>query len=45
MKQNLIQTLLSNHGRHFQFEGGLSIYNFVGEMFKRNHKIIFDQLV
>lgn len=45
MKADLIQSLISSHGRNYQFEGGLSIYNFVGEMFKRNHKIIFDQLV
>lgn len=45
MKRNLIETLVSDQGRHYQFEGGISIYNFVGEMFKRNHKILFDQIV
>lgn len=41
MKRNLIETLVSDQGRHYQFEGGISIYNFVGEMFKRNYKILF----
>jgi hypothetical protein len=45
MKRNLIETLVSDQGRHYQFEGGISIYNFVGEMFKRNYKILFEQIV
>jgi hypothetical protein len=45
MKRKLIEELVASQGRHFQFEGGLSIYNFVGEMFKRNHKILFHHTV
>ena len=45
MKRSLIEELINANGRHYQFEGGLSIYNFVGEMFKRNHNILFDYLV
>lgn len=44
-KRRIIDKLISDHGRSFQFEGGLSIYNFVGEMLKRNHKVIFSQMV
>ena len=45
MKGNLIKNLIISQGRQYQFEGGLSIYNFVGEMFKRNYKILFDSTV
>ena len=45
MKGNLIKNIIISQGRQYQFEGGLSIYNFVGEMFKRNYKILFDSTV
>lgn len=41
----MIDELIRTHGRNFQFEGGVSIYNMVGEMFKRNYKIMFDSIV
>jgi hypothetical protein len=41
MKRRLIEQLVADNGRQYQFEGGVSIYNFVGEMFKRNYRILF----
>ncbi len=40
MKRKLIGMLIKEQGRNYQFEGGSSIYNFVGEMFKRNYRIL-----
>ena len=40
MKRRLVESLVKEQGRHYQFEGGSSIYNFVGEMFKRNYRIL-----
>jgi hypothetical protein len=36
----LIEELIDKQGRGYQFEGGSSIYNFVGEMIKRNYRIL-----
>lgn len=45
MKRKLIGQLIEDEGRQYQFEGGSSIYNFVGEMFKRNYRILYDNIL
>jgi hypothetical protein len=45
MKRKLTGQLIEDEGRQYQFEGGSSIYNFVGEMFKRNYRILYDNIL
>jgi hypothetical protein len=45
MKRRLIELLIKEQGRNYQFEGGSSIYNFVGEMFKRNYRILEENML
>lgn len=45
MKRKLIDLLIKEQGRNYQFEGGSSIYNFVGQMFKRNYRILSENIL
>ena len=40
IRKGILEEIVRNNGRNYVFEGGCSIYNFVGGMLKRNHNLI-----
>lgn len=44
LKKKLIDNTIAVLGRAYQFEGNTSIYYFIGDLIKRNYKIISDYI-
>ena len=45
MRRGVLEEMIRRNGRGFVFDNGCSIYNFVGGMLKRNHKIMFSSIL
>jgi hypothetical protein len=40
----MIEEIIKNKGRFYQFEGNVSIYYFVGDIFKRNYNLLYESI-